>query len=325
VLNPVERETTGMKLWFCTYKIILVACSSLFVGYVTREFVPECLGGGTIATKVSLAISSPIPFYVGFCRLIFSSIYVGMGNPLGIEAPTIHLSAAVASALRTARCIPDSLPVGLPLAMVLGCCGGLSAAFNSPLSGIVFAIEEYMDIRQEGKVTALVLLSSMCSSLVTRTVDPVHTMLFPIKAEHNLSGGYSSNGHRELMLDFGSNGFSSGMSNANNNSVVRNTASVGIEINDNSILNWMPEMFLRHLAGGGDADSEPNYVNYAHFLISILSGIAGGLLIPGFAGLIIYLRSVMYQQTVFSDNMVGGAVGLICGLLGAIAYLTRFL
>eukprot|EP00392_Amoebophrya_sp_AT5.2_P013699 g13828.t1 len=87
------------------------------LGYTTRSLVPECIGGGTIATKISLAIGSPIP-------------------------------------LRVETLLDGKLKV--PLCIVLGCCGGLSAAFNSPLSGIVFAIEEYMDIRQEGMVATLV-------------------------------------------------------------------------------------------------------------------------------------------------------------------------
>ena len=52
--------------------------------------------------------------------------------------------------------MPDTLPIPLPLAMVLGCCGGLSAAFNSPLAGIVFAIEEYMEKYEAGSYKEMV-------------------------------------------------------------------------------------------------------------------------------------------------------------------------
>jgi hypothetical protein len=62
-----------------------------------------------------------------------------MGNPLGVEAPTIHLSAAVASTLWDYGCRITDLESAhgfrLPRAIVLGCTAGLAAAFNSPLSG----------------------------------------------------------------------------------------------------------------------------------------------------------------------------------------------
>ncbi|CAD7924272.1 unnamed protein product [Amoebophrya sp. A120] len=182
-------ETAG----FVIYKIVVAGLGSSVVGYITRTLFPECIGGGTIATKISLAIGSPIPFRVGICRLILSSLYVASGNPLGIEAPTIHLSAAVASAVYSytniehsyfpnSKFLPPLPQLKVPLCMVLGCCGGLSAAFNSPLSGIVFAIEEYVDIRQEGIVTTLVLLASLCSALLTRLT--MSGPLFPIEANH---------------------------------------------------------------------------------------------------------------------------------------------
>ena len=117
------------------HSVLGATFGAFIVGYITKQFVPECLGGGTIATKISLAISSPIPLRIGICRLLLSSVYVGLGNPLGIEAPTIHLSAAVASALHNfaITCVPGMDARGrygwdfkLPLVMVLGCCGGLS-------------------------------------------------------------------------------------------------------------------------------------------------------------------------------------------------------
>ncbi|CAD7934918.1 unnamed protein product, partial [Amoebophrya sp. A25] len=179
----LEAAGEGMdpnKRWvFATYRVLVAVAGASVVGWLTRNIVPECLGGGTIATKISLAIGSPIPFRVGLARLLLSSLYVASGNPLGIEAPTIHLSAAVASTLHSISGIEAVCNFQLPLCMVLGCCGGLSAAFNSPLSGIVFAIEEYMDIRQEGMVTALVLLSSFFSSLLTRLT--IEGPMFPIE------------------------------------------------------------------------------------------------------------------------------------------------
>jgi len=125
---------------------------------------------------------------VGAWRFVLSAAYVGSGNVLGIEAPTLHLCAAVASGLHCAACVvserisccfrvgKDELPLftneGLPQAVVLGCAAGLSAAFGSPLAAVSYAVEEYVDVRQTGTVTALVLLSSLSAALVRRGFEP---------------------------------------------------------------------------------------------------------------------------------------------------------
>lgn len=171
----------------------LGACfSALLVSWISQRFVPECIGGGTIATKICLAVGSPVPVRVGTCRFLLSTLYVGAGNALGIEAPTLHISASIASALHYAamsicnwlsRCdyvnCGDAPPVapcftneGLPQAVVLGCAAGLSAAFRSPLAAISYAVEEYVDVRQTGTVTALVLFSSASATLVCRIFEP---------------------------------------------------------------------------------------------------------------------------------------------------------
>eukprot|EP00401_Gymnodinium_catenatum_P013821 CAMPEP_0117565834 /NCGR_PEP_ID=MMETSP0784-20121206/56778_1 /TAXON_ID=39447 /ORGANISM="" /LENGTH=501 /DNA_ID=CAMNT_0005363651 /DNA_START=103 /DNA_END=1603 /DNA_ORIENTATION=- len=126
--------------------------------------------GGYIATKICLAMGSPVPLHIGAYRVLISSFYVGSGNALGIEAPALHISAVVASTLHevATRISRRFKPLGfvsenLPQAVVLGCAAGLSAAFGSPLAAISYAVEEYVDVRQTG---ALILLSSLVSSLV---------------------------------------------------------------------------------------------------------------------------------------------------------------
>lgn len=49
---------------FVWHKVVGAAASSLLVGYVTRAFVPECLGGGTIAPSHYLVLEERSTFTV---------------------------------------------------------------------------------------------------------------------------------------------------------------------------------------------------------------------------------------------------------------------
>jgi len=161
--------------------------SAFLVNCLTQSILPELAGGGIIATKVCIAVGSPVPFRVGAARFVISALYAATGNAMGIEAPTLHICAAVASSMHAAAChvcerMEACLPNcpanalfncdGLPQAVVLGCAAGLSAAFGSPLAAISYAVEEYVDVRQTGVVTALVLISAVSASLVNHGLQP---------------------------------------------------------------------------------------------------------------------------------------------------------
>jgi H+/Cl- antiporter ClcA len=60
-----------------------------------------------IATKICICLSSPIQLQILVYRFVLSSIYIGGGSPLGIEAPTFHLCAALASNLNPLKLITE--------------------------------------------------------------------------------------------------------------------------------------------------------------------------------------------------------------------------
>ena len=68
-------------------------------------------------------------------------------NPLGPETPTLHICAAVSCslyALASKMHGEDVFPEVHTATMALvGCTCGLSAVFNTPIGGILFALEEY--------------------------------------------------------------------------------------------------------------------------------------------------------------------------------------
>ncbi len=102
-------------------------------------------------------------------RVIFGKIVVSLlgllgGMTIGREGPTVHLGAAIMA--ETRRLYPHrSIRLERQL-LIAGAAAGLSAAFNTPLAGIIFAIEEVardFESRTNGTMITTVVFSGLVS------------------------------------------------------------------------------------------------------------------------------------------------------------------
>lgn len=140
-----------------------------FAVWVVRRFCHEAAGGGTPHLQQALAGT----VRMRWIRLIptkiislFSSTAAGMGG--GPEAPAIHVGGAVGKGVATIfRGKSDES--GDKALMAAGAAGGLSAAFNAPLTGLVFALEELQG-NFNSKLLVSALLASVSADIVGRLV-----------------------------------------------------------------------------------------------------------------------------------------------------------
>lgn len=104
--------------------------------------IPQVIASIELATpKNKHLVSSLLSFKIIGVKIFSSLIMVFGGGVIGREGPTIHISAAIF------KKINDILPAWYPKIskrnmIVTGAAAGLASAFNTPLGGIVFAIEE---------------------------------------------------------------------------------------------------------------------------------------------------------------------------------------
>jgi len=119
----------------------LIACVvGCLIGAVTQRVVPEAGGSGIPHLKgVLLHVRTlrwlrliPVKFIAGVAG-------IGAGLSLGREGPTVQMGAAVAQALAGPLRARRS---DLPQLLSAGAGAGLAAAFNAPLAGLLFVIEE---------------------------------------------------------------------------------------------------------------------------------------------------------------------------------------
>jgi H+/Cl- antiporter ClcA len=114
------------------------------------RFSPYARGSGIPQVMAAIQISSPktskiidklLGFRIIFIKVLSSLVMALGGGAIGREGPTIQIAASIYKIVY--QLLPKWWPkIAKRNMMVTGAAAGLAAAFNTPLGGIVFAIEE---------------------------------------------------------------------------------------------------------------------------------------------------------------------------------------
>ena len=148
------------------YRLLLApALAGLGVALLVRWLFPGAVGSGVNQTKAALYIyNGYISFRTVIGKFVTSAIAIGAGHSLGPEDPSLQIGAGVASMIaRRLRLSRQSLRLFAPI----GAAAGLAAAFNAPISAILFVIEEVIG-RWSAAVLGSVVLSAISSVVVAR-------------------------------------------------------------------------------------------------------------------------------------------------------------
>jgi len=166
------------------------------IAWITWRFAPGAAGSGIPQVMAALEPSLERKDQGLFVSLRLSLMKVWLtaagllgGLSLGREGPSVQVAAGVMFAAR--RWLPKRSPVNEHGLLVAGGAAGIAAAFNTPLGGVMFAIEELSrtpEQRSSGLlVAAIVLAGLMAVSVhgndtyfgVIRAADVDRTMIVP--------------------------------------------------------------------------------------------------------------------------------------------------
>ncbi|SET50793.1 chloride channel protein [Hymenobacter actinosclerus] len=142
----VYHHSPESKWWF-----VLLTPLCFFIGWwLVNRYAPFARGSGIPQVTAAIDLSNPRHNYKVNRLLsmrvlgikILSSLFVILGGGIiGREGPTIQISAAIFRQIN--RWLPGWYPkISKRNMIITGAAAGLASAFNTPLGGIVFAIEE---------------------------------------------------------------------------------------------------------------------------------------------------------------------------------------
>ncbi len=139
--------------------------AGLVIAVLVMHVFPGTRGSGVNQTKAALYIyNGNIPFRTAIGKFITAALAIGSGHSLGPEDPSLQIGACLASVMgRKMRLSRDRMRLIAPV----GAAAGLAAAFNAPISAVLFVIEEVIG-RWTAGILGSVVLSAVSSVVVMR-------------------------------------------------------------------------------------------------------------------------------------------------------------
>jgi len=159
----------ALRAWSPWAPLIWTPCCTAALVWITRKFAVGASGSGI--PQVMAALSPRVrPEHQG----LFVSLKLSASKPLlvsggllgglaiGREGPSVQIAAGVMQ--HAQRWLPRRSPLNHDGLLVAGGAAGIAAAFNAPLAGVMFAIEELtrkIEQRSSGLIIAAIVLSGL--------------------------------------------------------------------------------------------------------------------------------------------------------------------
>jgi chloride channel protein, CIC family len=148
-----------------TRLLLAPTLAGFVIAVLVIHVFPLARGSGVNQTKAALYVyNGYIPFRTAVGKFITAALAIGSGHSLGPEDPSLQIGACLASVLgRQMRLSRDRMRLIAPV----GAAAGLAAAFNAPISAVLFVIEEVIG-RWTAGILGSVVLAAVSSVVVMR-------------------------------------------------------------------------------------------------------------------------------------------------------------
>ncbi len=158
--------------WGWTVLPVLCALCGAAAGYLTERYAPAAAGSGIPHIRAVLAGKRSLDWRRIFpVKFIGGVLALGAGFSLGREGPTVQLGACTGAALSDTLKLDPHSKRNL-IASAAG--AGLGAAFNAPLAGFIFVIEEL-----QREISPMTLVSALIASVLSVAVSRIFTGQLP--------------------------------------------------------------------------------------------------------------------------------------------------
>ncbi|SHF16374.1 H+/Cl-antiporter ClcA [Caldanaerobius fijiensis DSM 17918] len=288
VIENLYHILRANPVWIFAWAVFLILIGYI-VGLILKE---EPMVSGSGIPQVEGIITGYIKvnwLRTTLCKFLGGVLSIGAGLSLGREGPSIQLGAAIGQGLSR---LLRRFRVEEKYLITCGASAGLAAAFNAPLAGVVFALEEL-----HKNFSPLVLVSTMVASL---TADFISSSFFGLKPLFDFS--YLTIIPLEKYFYLLGLGVIIGISGVMFNTVLLKTQDIYGKMKIKSelkplipmLLSILVGLYLPGALGGGEGIiNSLNNANYSLLFVMILlfgkflftmvsygSGVPGGIFMP---------------------------------------------
>ena len=146
-------------------RLLFMALAGITVGLMAKFWASEIRGGGISDVMEAMAIrAGRMRARIIPAKLLATSITIGAGGSAGREGPIVQIGAALGSFVGQLFHFSENR---IRTLVACGVAGGISASFNAPIAGTIFALEVIL-----GSFTAryfgAVVISAVAAGVVSR-------------------------------------------------------------------------------------------------------------------------------------------------------------
>ncbi|MBB3902942.1 chloride channel protein [Methylobacterium brachythecii] len=324
------KDLLGLSPWMT---VVVTPAAFALAAYLARTVFPNSQGSGIPQVIAARAIGETraqhalVSLRVAFGKVVVMTLGLLGGASVGREGPTVQVGAAILAAF--GRFSPTRVR-GLLLA---GGSAGVAAAFNTPLAGIVFGIEELgraYDSKASGLIVAAIIAAGLTSLAILGdyTYFGTTSATLPFSASWlavpllGVIGGLAGGVFSRIVIWFGT-GFPGriGAWIATHPVLFAFTCGLGVAVcglvSGGTVYGTGYEEARAILHGQDAVDWGFAPLKFAATVLSSISAIPGGLFAPSLA---VGAGLGAEARLLFADAPAGALV-----LIGMVAYLTGVL
>ncbi|MEJ8474710.1 chloride channel protein [Roseibium algae] len=139
--------------------VLAPAFGGLIVGWLLQTYQPKQRAGGVADVIEARALGGRgLPLRAGLRSALITIISLGFGASAGREGPVVHLGATLGTAICQAFSLPDS---ARRMLLACGVASAVSASFNAPIAGVLFAHEVILGHYAMSAFVPIVLASAV--------------------------------------------------------------------------------------------------------------------------------------------------------------------
>ena len=164
-------EFTSARFHHLGLWVILVpVVGGLIVGLMAKYGTPKIKGHGIPEAMEAVLINrSRIEPRVAILKPISAAIAIGTGGPFGAEGPIIQTGGAIGSLVGQAF---HTTAVERKVLLACGAAAGMSATFNTPIAGVILAIELLLFEFKSRSFIPLVIASTLAAAVHMQLLGP---------------------------------------------------------------------------------------------------------------------------------------------------------
>jgi len=150
-------------LVFALFPLVGILLTVIYIKYFLRSELQK--GTADIVHSI-VKKSSIIPPQTMYSHLITSGLTVGFGGSMGLESPMVSTGSAIGSNFGKSYNLSYK---DRTILLACGAAAGIGAAFNSPIAGVLFAVEVLLtDISASALIP--LIISAACGALLSKII-----------------------------------------------------------------------------------------------------------------------------------------------------------